>query len=468
MRSPVRNARILAGSAAGLALALALSLSAGAQGTGSALIEPPPAPADATTAPAPAAAPTPAIPASALSESVIAEVNDDVITNYDILQRMRLLVITAGIQPTRDDLPELQRYALSSLIDERLEMQELRREEKEQKATIVATDSVVDDMIENMAKDSHMTSQQLLASLAQQGIGADTLRNQLRAQESWQDWIRGRYGSRLRIGETQIKAFQDRMAAEANKPKYQISEVFIDANRAGGMAQAVDEANQLIGQLHQGAQFQAVARQFSSSATAANGGDAGWVTAGELDPEVRAAVDEMRPGSLSTPIQTKDGVYIIYLRDRQAGGAAVLISLKQAAIALASDAPADQVSAAQAKLEALRGQLHGCDGFEATAGKVDGVLAGDLGEAEAKDLAPAFRDAAVSLPVGQVSEPIRSDQGLHLLIVCNKRSNAAQGMDRNQIENRLIGQQLEMINKRYLRDLRNSASIEVRASVAGS
>ncbi|HVM99693.1 MAG TPA: peptidylprolyl isomerase [Caulobacteraceae bacterium] len=464
MRSPSLNARILAQSAAGLTLALALGVAAGAQGTAT----PPdatPAPADAAT---PAPAPPPAIPASALTESVVASVNDDVITNYDILQRMRLLVITAGIQPTRDDLPELQRYALSSLIDERLEMQELRREEKEQKATIVATDSVVDDMIDGMAKDSHMTSEQLLASLAQQGIGAETLRSQLRAQESWQDWIRGRYGSRLRIGEAQIKAFQARMAAEANKPKYQISEVFIDANKAGGMAQALDEANQLIGQLHQGAQFQAVARQFSASPTAANGGDVGWVTAGELDPEVRAAVDEMRPGSLSAPIQTKDGVYIVYLRDRQAGGSAVLISLKQAAIALPTDAPADQVDAARAKLEALRPQLKGCDGFETTAGKVDGVLAGDLGEAEAKDLAPAFRDAALSLPIGQVSEPIRSDQGLHLLIVCNKRSNAAQGLDRAQIENRLMGEQLQMINKRYLRDLRNSASIEVHESVAGS
>jgi peptidyl-prolyl cis-trans isomerase SurA len=96
------------------------------------------------------------------------------------------------------------------------------------------------------------------------------------------------------------------------------------------------------------------------------------------------------------------------------------------------------------------------------------VLAGDLGEADAKDLAPAFRDAATSLPIGQISEPIRSDQGVHLLVVCSKRSSAAQGLNHDQIENQLIGEQLQMINKRYLRDLRNSASIEVRESQAGS
>lgn len=453
MRSLLLNARTSVGTAQGLAMGLALALlvaaPVGAQDTA-------PATADA------------AVSTSALTESVVASVNDDVITNYDILQRMRLLVVTAGIQPTRNDLPELQRYALSGLIDEHLELQELRREEKEQKASIIATDSVVDDVIADMAKDSHMTTDQFLSSLAHQGIGADTLRSQLKAQESWQDWIRGRYGSRLRIGEDQIKAFQARMAAEAGKPKYQLSEVFIDFDKAGGQAQATEEANQLIGQLHQGAPFQNVARQFSNASTAANGGDAGWVTAGELDPAVRAAVDEMRPGSLSTPIPTKDGIWIVYLRERQAGGSAVLINLKQAAIALGADAPQDQVDAAKAKLEALRGQLHGCENFETIAGKVDGVLAGDLGEADAKDLAPAFRDAATSLPVGQISEPIRSDQGVHLLVVCSKRSSAAQGLNHDQIENQLIGEQLQMINKRYLRDLRNSASIEVRETQAGS
>ncbi|HLY80279.1 MAG TPA: peptidylprolyl isomerase [Caulobacteraceae bacterium] len=432
----------------GLALAL-LAAPVGAQDTA-------PAPADA------------AVPASALTESVVASVNDDVITNYDILQKMRLLVVMAGIQPTRNDLPELQRYALSSLIDEHLELQELRREEKEQKTNIIATDSVVDDEIADMAKDSHMTSEQFLASMAQQGIGAEAIRTQLKAQESWMDWIRGRYGSRLRISEDQIKAYQARMAAEAGKPKYQLAEIYLDFDKAGGQSQATDEANQLIAQLHQGAPFQNVARQFSNASTAANGGDAGWVTAGELDPEVRAAVDEMRPGSLSAPIPTKDGIWIVYLRERQAGGSAVLVDLKQAAIALGSDAPQDQVDAAKAKLEALRPQLHGCDNFEAIAGKVDGVLAGDLGEADAKDLAPAFKDAATSLPIGQVSEPIRSDQGVHLLVVCSKRSSAAQGLTHDQIENQLAGEQLEMIKKRYLRDLRNSASIEVRETQAGS
>src|SRR5579871_2379773 len=401
-------------------------------------------------APAPAAAP--ATP-QGITEEVIASVNDDVITNYDLGQRVRLIAITAGIQPTRDDLPELQRYALNQLIEERLELQELRHEEKEQSkdgktVSIVAADSDIDDEIAGMAKDNHMSADQLMAMFGQQGIAQETLRSQVRAQVSWRRWIQGFYGSRLRIGEDQIKAFQQRAAAEADKPKYLINEVYIDAQKVGGMPQATDEATQLVGQLHQGAQFAAVAKQFSAAATAANGGNAGWVTGGDYPEEVRDAVADMRPGTLSAPIQTKDGVYIIYLQEKQAGGSSILISLKQAAIALPADASQADVDAAKAKLEALRPQLHGCDNFETIAGKTDGVLAGDLGEAEAKDLAPAFRDAAMSMSIGQVSEPIRSDQGLHLLAVCNKRSNAGQGLDHDHIENLLFGQELEMISKR--------------------
>jgi peptidyl-prolyl cis-trans isomerase SurA len=115
----------------------------------------------------------------------------------------------------------------------------------------------------------------------------------------------------------------------------------------------------------------------------------------------------------------------------------------------------------KAKLEALKPQLHGCDDFEAIASKVDGVQAGDLGEADAKDLSPAFHDAAIALQIGQVSEPLRSDQGWHLIAVCNKRANGAQGLTHDQIERRLEGDQLAMISRRMLRDLANSAAIDI-------
>jgi peptidyl-prolyl cis-trans isomerase SurA len=411
---------------------------------------------DAAPAPAAPRAPAP------LAENVIAVVNDNLISSYDLVQRIRLLAVTTGVQPTEETVPQLQQEALRGLIDERLQILELRRVEKQQKITIVATDQEIDQEISDIARSNNTTAQTLLASLAAQGISPETFKEQLRASISWQNWIGGRYGSRIRIGADQVNAVERQLAAAASKPQYQVSEVLIDAPRVGGMENAVAGAAQLIEQIQKGAPFPAVARQFSASATAANGGDAGWVSSGELQPEVEQALEQMRPGQLSQPIPVREGVYIIYLRDKRAGADAMVVNLKQAAVILPADAGADQLAAAQATLTALRPKITSCTDLETAAAGVTGVVAGDLGEAEIKDLAPAFQTAANTLQVGQISEPIRTSAGLHLVAICGKRRSGTGVETPVQIENRLRGQQLALISRRYLRDLRNAATIETK------
>jgi len=397
-----------------------------------------------------------------LSESVVVTVNDDLVSTYDIVQRMRLLIVTAGIQPTDQNLPDIQREAIRSLVDERLEMQELRDQGKTQKFDLVASDEDVDGEIASIARSNNTSATQLLAQLAAQGVGAQTFRDQLRAEISWRGWIRGRYGQRLVIGDDQIKAYQKRLDAEAGKPQYDIGEVFLDASRAGGQTAAEQGAEQLISQLQKGAPFAAVARQFSNSPSAANGGDVGWISTGEMAPEVDRVLESLRPGQLSGPVPVKDGVYIILLKDRRAGGSSTIVRLKQVAVALAPTATPQDVAAAQATLMAIQPKLQGCDNVEAVAAKTPGVVAGDLGEADTKDLAPAFRSVVDTLQPGQVSAPVRTDAGLHLIAVCDRHQGGANQMTRDQIEDRLYGQELSMIAKRQLRDLRNSATIESR------
>lgn len=412
----------------------------------------------------PAGAPPAEAPSAptGISESVAAVVNDDIVSTYDLSQRMRLLIATSGVQPTEENLPQFQREALISLVDERLQLQELRRVEREQKIDIIATDEEVNSELADNAKESNSTPEQFMTYLQSRGVGPETIRQQVRAQVSWGRWINGRYGSRLRIGDDQIATTRARLEAAAAKPQYNIGEVMIDAGRVGSMEAALNGARQLITQLQQGAPFPAVARQFSSLPTAANGGDAGWVSPGEMPTEVEAAVEQMRPGQLSQPIQVKDGVYIVYLKEKRSGGAATLVNLKQAALALAAGAtPADE-AAAREKLVALKPQITSCDTLEAASGKVQGVVAGDLGEAEIADLAPAFRQAAESLAVGQVSDPIRTNAGLHLVAVCARKTAGQAAVDREQVERRLYSQQLGMIARRYMRDLRTSATIETR------
>jgi peptidyl-prolyl cis-trans isomerase SurA len=372
-------------------------------------------------------------------------------------------MVTAGVRPTAENIPQVQQEALRQLIDEHLEVQEIKREEKEQKFDILASDDDVNGEIAHMARGNRMTADQLLAALAKAGVGPDTLRDQLRAGISWERWIHGRYGgSRMKVGQDQVNAVIRGLEAEASKPQYQINEIFIDATRAGGIGPATDGAKQLIGQMQQGAPFAAVARQFSSAPTAANGGDAGWESESALQPEVRDAITQIRVGQLSQPIVTHDGVYIVLVKDKRAGSDSVIVQLKQAAISLASDAPAADVDAARAKLVKLKSQITGCASVDADAAKVDGVVAGDLGEADVKDLAPSFQEAIKPLKVDQVSEPVRTGAGLHLIILCGKHSSGLTIPSRDEIEGRIEDQQLSMISRRYLRDLRSSATIETR------
>ena len=210
-------------------------------------------PCTALAQPVPAPVPVaPPPPPNALSEGVAAVVNDSIISTYDFRQRVRLLLITSGVQPTRENLPQIEQEALRSLVDEHLEVQEIKREEKEQKFKILADDNDVNREISRIAQGNRMTGEQLLKALATAGVGSTTLKDQIRAQVSWDRWIQGRFGgSRMKIGQDQINAVIRQLEAETAKPQYQIAEIFIDAARVGGEDQAISGAQQLVAQLQQ-------------------------------------------------------------------------------------------------------------------------------------------------------------------------------------------------------------------------
>lgn len=395
-----------------------------------------------------------------LSGGVAALVNDDVISTYDLRQRALLLIVTSGVPATADNLPQIQDEALRSLIDEHLEMQELRKLEKDQKFSIVADDDEVSDALRQLAKDNNSSLEALKTDFGKVGLDIQTLRDQIRVQISWNRMISGRYGSRVRVGDNQVSMALARMKAASDKPRYLISEIFIDASRAGGLTEAMNGAQQLISQIQQGAPFAAVARQFSNAPTAAAGGDMGWVSATELPEEIAQSVDQMRPGEISQPIPVNDGIYVIQLRERRAGGQTTTVSLKQAAVRLAADAPADKVAAAQKTLAAFSATGATCADLEAKAAAYPDIVAGDLGESNVTDLSPDFRSAAEGLGLNQFSKPIRTPVGLHLLMVCSRHATQAEMPSRQDIENRLYAEELSMLSRRYLRDLRNSATIE--------
>jgi peptidyl-prolyl cis-trans isomerase SurA len=438
----------------GLAVAALLSSTALAQtapqtpGPAAAGVPNPAGPATQTTAPA---------PQFQLADGVLATVNDSVITGFDLRQRMLLLIAQTQVQPTQENLPAIRQQALNLIIDERLQNQELDRY-----ADLKATDAEVEEELTAMASEVGATAEAYVQSLAQFGIRPSTLREQLRTQIGWQRLVGGRFQSRARVSQGAVQAALRQATEAALKKQYLIGEIYIESARVGGQQAALDGATQLVQQMVQGAPFQAVAQQFSAAPSATRGGDAGWVVEGTVQPALQQAMDQLSAGELSRPIPVEGGVYILYMRDKRDGSTSSLAQIKQMMVELPETATEAQVAAASQRLEALRPQLT-CDNILARATSEQGLLGTDLGEADPANLLPQFQQVARSGAVGSISTPIRTQLGVHLVAVCGRRAGGAEAPNAQQVENRLFGQNLATLGRRYMRDLRQDAAIEFKS-----
>jgi peptidyl-prolyl cis-trans isomerase SurA len=403
---------------------------------------------------APAAAP--AVPGFQMSDGILATVNDSVITGFDLRQRMLLLIAMTQVQPTPENIPAIQQQALNALVDERLQVQELANYED-----LIVSDEQVDEEIASMAQEVGASPEAYLDFLAQGGIRPTTIREQVRAQLGWSQLVGGRFQSRARVSRGAVESAMRQISEAAAKKQYLIGEIYIEAARVGGQQAALNGATQLVQQMVQGAPFQNVARQFSASPSATRDGDAGWVIEGTMPPTVQQALDQLEIGQLSRPIPVDGGVYIIYMRDKRDGAASSLVQIKQVMIELPDTASDTEVAAASQRLETLRPQLT-CDSMLDRATSEQGLLGADLGEADVQNLAPQFQQVARSAEVGSVSSPVRTPLGVHLLAVCGRRVGGSEAPNPQQVENQLFRQNIATLGRRYMRDLREDALIEMR------
>ena len=154
------------------------------------------------------------------------------------------------------------------------------------------------------------------------------------------------------------------------------------------------------------------------------------------------------------------------MRDqRRAGEASALdvrVDLKEILIPLSPSASQQTVQARLATARRIGKGVRGCDAFDAYGRDLDVGRSGDLGAVRLGDMPRNVRDAIDGLAVGQASEPLRMNEGIHILMVCGRTAPAAAPPSRDAIRERLGRQQLEMMARRYLRDLRRGAVIETR------
>ncbi len=385
-----------------------------------------------------------------LNEGVAAIVNDEPITSFDLRQRTRFILITAGVaSPSQDAIIAASQQALNSLINEKLQIQEAK------KFKLTMSDAEVDHILTNQAKQNGATLEQFFNELRQAGISIQSYRDKTRAEVLWQRIVSGRYSSRVKITKEQLDDALARIQASAYKPQYQVSEIFIEVASPDEDERARLGSKTLVDQIRNGASFGRVAQQFSFSPSAATGGDLGWVVQGELRPEVAKIVDTIPVGQVSDPIPVQGGYMIVAVRNKRSGGNVALnLDLRQLVIA-------DNNKKGAKAIDEVRNQFKGCDSLKKLADK-NGVTVNELGKVALNDLSDEYKNLVENLPEGKVSNSVENGTNVEALVVCNREVTGEDIPTAQQLEDSMFDQELSLIARRYLRDLRREAAIVTR------
>lgn len=409
-------------------------------------------------------------------DSLVAIVNDSPITDYELRQRVALFAATSGGRmPTAAEMKDIREQVLKTLETERLELLEANKN----KITVSAEE--VDKAIDNITKDNHLSMDQLNQMLSKSNVAIATLRAQIAAQIAWSKTVEDQYGDQVKVSQGNIDAEMARVAAGADKPHFRVSEIFLSVDNPEQDAKVKADAENLEQQLKQGAQFAAVARQFSQTPTAAQGGDMGIIVQGQLPAkELNDALGKLSPGEVSEPIRAPGGYYILYLTGRAEGVGTKVPDAAEQARAQNPDGsiplgrllfqtgpnpPAKIRDAVMNIAQQIRTNVVGCDRMPAISAQIKGSQYFSLGNMKPNDMSAEMRAAVTAAQPGQAAAPFMSPAGIELIIRCDKpiqQTLVYQMPTRNQVEQQLYGEQVAVLARRYLRDLRRDADIETR------
>ena len=383
-----------------------------------------------------------------------AVVNDEVISMLDLAMRTRLAILSAGLENSPEVRNRISAQVLRSLIDERLQMQEAARLE------ITAEDGAIDAAINRIAKRNKMAPNDFLRFLEQNGILPTVLRDRVRAGLTWNQVIGKRIRPQVNVRDDEIDDIVRRVEADGDSAEIRMSEIFLPVDNALQEPEVVAVADRLLQQLQAGADFGALARQFSQSATASVGGDLDWVRESQLAEDVVATVRQLRPGQFSRPIKTFGGVYLVWLRDRRNSSVSdPTVSLKRLLFPLPDDATARQQQKMAANARQVASQIDSCGTANQAIRQLNLPNSGDLGRMPLSQVPPELRAVLAELPIGQPSGPLRLSGGVGIMLVCDR---AGGGIDREKIRTSLTRERIELRARRYLRDLRRSANVDLR------
>jgi peptidyl-prolyl cis-trans isomerase SurA len=356
------------------------------------------------------------------------------------------------------DLKRLREQVLKNMVDEKLQLQEAKKKD------VTVTDKEIQQAVLDLGKQNNMPNEQFAQFLKSLGPSATSLGDQLHAEIAWNKLLRKTI--RVEVGDDEVEAVINRLKENAGQFEYLVAEIFLISDTPTKDQEVQQTAERLVHQIRDGSPFQAIARQFSESATAANGGMVGWVQQGQLDPEVEDVVTKMRVKTVSDPIKTAGGYYIVELQDRRrilsADPRDTQFKLMQVVVPVPKGIAPDKLQSMRSGLESISSGIKSCDQVPQVAESVGTSNYGNIGTVRAGDLPDSVQNAVMNLKAGQATEPILSDNTFRILVVCDRKEPEFRMPSEDEIANNLFNQRLGMLARRYLRDLRRDAIIDYK------
>lgn len=413
-----------------------------------------------------------------LVDAIVAVVNTDVITMKELEERIRL--VEQRMKRQNMQLPPrelLQKQMLERMIVNRAQMQ-LARE-----SGIRIDDILLDRAVARIAEQNNLSVQDFRDQLEREGVSFARFREEVREEITLQRLREREVDNKLQITESEIDGF---IAASAGKmdgaqQELNIAQILVrvpENASAQQIAERKKRAEQAVEQLKSGVDFAKVAASFSDAGDALTGGELGWRSTSRLPQLFLDATDKLREGEIAPLVRSANGFHVLKLVGRRSAsmvkaGPANVVQQTRARHILIKVNQIVSPAEARRKLVELRERLaNGAAKFEDLARLYsnDGSAGkgGDLGWIYPGDTVPEFERAMNSLQPGEVSQPVESPFGYHLIEVLERKTEeVSRERQRLLARQTLREQKLEEAYEDWLRQLRDRAYVEYRLDELG-
>ncbi|EFQ9125634.1 TPA: peptidylprolyl isomerase SurA [Salmonella enterica subsp. enterica serovar Typhimurium] len=359
-------------------------------------------------------------------DKVAAVVNNGVVLESDVDGLMQSVKLNAGQagQQLPDDAT-LRHQILERLIMDQIILQ------MGQKMGVKITDEQLDQAIANIAKQNNMTMDQMRSRLAYDGLNYSTYRNQIRKEMIISEVRNNEVRRRITVLPQEVDALAKQIGTQNDaSTELNLSHILIALPENPTSEQVNDaqrQAESIVEEARNGADFGKLAITYSTDQQALKGGQMGWGRIQELPGIFAQALSTAKKGDIVGPIRSGVGFHILKVNDLRGQSQSISVTEVHARHILLKPSPIMNDQQARLKLEEIAADIKsGKTTFAAAAKEYSqdpgsANQGGDLGWATPDIFDPAFRDALTKLHKGQISAPVHSSFGWHLIELLDTR-----------------------------------------------